>query len=279
MSLVIDTSGFDCELEIDVYESESELQIADDSQIESTQEQPLVQSELEDSDPPSFPPTAAALEQSNDDDDADDFKSKIWNAEMRCRGKEAIVEDLKEQLKCAKADYEESISALRKLANWGNEPVPSIGTQALISEPEETEPDEVKAVEKGSEPDESWRSNSLIELLKSAEISGMGEKKLEALSEICQTFGDFEDLRTKASLEAVHLKEVLPSGFGEKITDQIEEAYFSAIKLPFRSEQSYNQESETEQALIDEIGPDYETKPIDHETKHVDSKTINLDDL
>lgn len=279
MSVVIDTSNFDCELESEEYlfESSTELDATQEAEGEfeeaDHETEPETETALAEINPPDDPPHTF-IQRPDDSDDRDDFRTSIWNAEMRCRGKEAIVEDLKEQLKFAKADYEDSIAALRKLANWGNEPVHSISVQPAISEPDKVDPEEVKAIEQEPEPDESWRANSLIELLKSSEISGMGDKKLDSLADICKTFGDFEDLRTKASLEGVHLKEVLPSGFGEKITDQIEEVYFAAINNPLsRSEQSYNQKPEDLEDKPEELAAKSE------ELTQPEFVTTNLDDL
>lgn len=272
MSVVIDTSDLDLEIESEEYLSEPSAKpenanAGQDSQelIESSETQP----ELEDSDPPSFPPMTTALDESGDD--GDDFKSQIWNAEMRCRGKEAIVEDLKEQLKFAKADYEDSVAALRKLATWGRDPVVN-QAKLEVSEPNEPE----------AEPpaDESWKTHSLIDLLKSSEIDGLGKKKLDALADICKTFGDFEDLRTRASLDGVHLKEVLPTGFGEKITDQIEEVYFLATKkissqpIPDREYKSEELDSKPDEELPVIIESVCESNPV-----VTTSKPIDLDDL
>jgi hypothetical protein len=228
MSVVIDTSDLDMETELYSDAPESELPDAAASDDQPKELQP----ELDDVDPPAPP---AAIDQSEDGDDEDDFRSKIWNAEMRCRGKEAIVEDLKEQLKFAKADYDDSVAALRKLATWGKDTSkdasPNTDGEDDVAQTElDTNNDSLDAQPPAESYDESWKSHSLIEMIKSADIAGLGEKKLDALADVCQTFGDFEALRTKASLDGVHLKEVLPTGFGEKITDQIEEAYFSAIK-------------------------------------------------
>jgi hypothetical protein len=155
--------------------------------------------------------------------DEEDFRIIIWNAEMRCRGREAVVEDLKEQLKDAKSAYEDAVTALRKLASEsGGQPLP------LFDAPKQAEPTSEAAPESeavATEADDSWRQRNFIEFIQGAGIDGLGKKKIDALSEVIQTFGDFEDLRTKASIEHLHLSKLLPSGFGEKVTDQIEEAY------------------------------------------------------
>ena len=290
MSLVIDTSDMDLEMESTGITPEQESEPIAYQEAEPETESPAEETtqSADDADEaiPADEPVTAELE---DESESDDFRTNIWNAEMRCRGKEAIVEDLKEQLKFAKADYEDSVSALRKLATWGNkpkvEPVRNADPELTGTHPE-SNPNPT-----GTQPehDESWRESSFVELLKTAEISGMGDKKLEALCDICKTFGDFQDLRTKASLEGVHLKEVLPTGFGEKITDQIEEAYFAAIKnLPSRSEETYSQAVEANQEPEPQPEP-AEVEPeeieieievdLDPEPEPETETTIDLDDL
>lgn len=220
MSVVIDTSGFDVESEVEACKVEVE------SQEPSQESEPIEQPEESSVESSASPTTPAYVEE----DDNADFRAKIWNAEMRCRGKEAIVEDLKEQLKFAKADYDDAVSALRKLATDGNKPMPLFDHAKKASESEvvETVADETQ--------DESWREQSLGELLKSAEIKGLGQKKLEALTDLYPTFGHFQDLRVSASLEGKTLKEVLPEGFGEKITDQIDEVFLNAMTSPLKTE-------------------------------------------
>jgi hypothetical protein len=280
MSLVIDTSDMDLEMEDTGITPEQVSEPIADQEAETEMAEAAVEIE---------PEPEPVKEDSEDEPESDDFRTNIWNAEMRCRGKEAIVEDLKEQLKFAKADYEDSVSALRKLATWGNKPkVEPVRT--ADPEPTGTNPESIPNPT-GTQPehDESWRQSSFVDLLKTAEISGMGDKKLESLCDICKTFGDFEDLRTKASLDGVHLKEVLPTGFGEKITDQIEEAYFAAIKnLPSRSEDTYSQAVESEpEELSSEPEELEEDKPeeleievdLDPEPEPETETTIDLDDL
>jgi hypothetical protein len=219
MSVVIDTNGF-CESETQVDETQIELNIVDDTQTEPVE---VAEPVLEE------PAPAAAVVYEEEDDNAD-FRSRIWNAEMRCRGKEAIVEDLKEQLKFAKSDYDDAVSALRKLATDGNKPMP------LFNHAKKVEA-EVETVETVADPtqDESWRAKPLLSIFQMGVIKGLGQKKLESLTDLYPTFGHFQDLRISASLEGKPLKEVLPEGFGQKITDQIEEVFLNAISNPLKS--------------------------------------------
>lgn len=247
MSVVIDTSGvgFDCESKTEVDETQNELHVVDESQSEPSVL--IVEPELKDRamallDQGSTEPASSPIAYEEEDDNAD-FRAKIWNAEMRCRGKEAIVEDLKEQLKFAKADYDDAVSALRKLATEGNKPMP-LFDHAKKAEVVETVADETQ--------DESWREQSLGELLKSAEIKGLGQKKLESLTDLYPTFGHFQDLRISASLEGKPLKEVLPEGFGEKITDQIEEVFLNAMMNPLKEQAKIDLEEEARDQELEE---------------------------
>ena len=80
-----------------------------------------------------------------------------------------------------------------------------------------------------SDPDQHWKELSFPSFLQTCDIAGLGQKKLDAISDSVSTFGDFEELRTKASVAHCHLAELLPQGFGTKITDQIEELYLNEV--------------------------------------------------
>ena len=70
---------------------------------------------------------------------------------------------------------------------------------------------------------------SFAEFLDKAQVEGMGPSKRDALLEIVQTYGEFQELRVKASLDGIPLRDALPKGFGEAITDRLEEAFLNAI--------------------------------------------------
>lgn len=161
-----------------------------------------------------------------EEDDADsehDLLIEIWNAEMRCRGKEAVVEDLKEQLKDAKAEYEDSVVALRKLCSRTSQPMPLFDKPKAASKAEEPEYEDLP-------PDhEPWMDLSFADFLDKVQIEGMGPSKRDALLDMVKTFGEFQELRVKASLDGIPLRDALPKGFGEAITDRLEEAFLNAI--------------------------------------------------
>jgi hypothetical protein len=203
-----------------VLDTEQYEDVVDDLANDSAEEQSVAESdEPQPSDAPEDEQPA-----DNDADAKQDVLNQIWNAEMRCRGKEAIIEDLKEQLKEAKAQYERSINELRKLASDGISPLPLFDTQKN-SNPQ--------AADHAEEPvDDSWRLRPFSELFNEVEIKGLGNMKRDAFCDAISTFGDFEDLRTAASKDGCHISHLLPTGFGNAIADQIEEAYLTAITAP-----------------------------------------------
>jgi hypothetical protein len=261
MSVVIDTNvDFGSEVESEI------------SQMEPTVL--LVEPELKDKaiallEEGSVEPVATPTAVYEEEDDNADFRARIWNAEMRCRGKEAIVEDLKEQLKFAKADYDDAVSALRKLATDGNKPMPLFDHAKKV----EAEAEAVQPVEK---EDDSWRAWPLFDLLNSSDIDikGLGKKKIEALTDLYPTFGHFQDLRISASLEGKPLKEVLPEGFGQKIADQIEEVFLNAMMSPLKAQAKIDLEEEArDQELEESI-----TKSDEPVWEDVDA-SVDLEDL
>jgi hypothetical protein len=205
----------------------------------------------EDVAPPAEPEPAAAASYDQD------FRIRIWNAEMKCRGREAVVEDLKEQLKAAKSDYEDAVDELRRLANDAYRPMPLFDNQEKAGEA--FDPGEAM-----DQPlDESWRSRNFVEFIRDRGISGLGQKKLDALAEAVPTFGDFEDLRTRASKENSHLSKLMPDGFGPKVTDEIEEEYLQS---------QWNDSVQGDDLPeVDDSEPDFDEDPIEPEDVDLDS--------
>jgi hypothetical protein len=234
---VIQTWGEE-EVESEVPQAEVEAAEAFESAFEAESE-PEAEA---DSDDPNDPPGDDTLEASESEPEPepetkpetnqvvdshrgrDDLLIQIWNAELRCRGTEAFIEDLKEQLKDAKDAHEKAIENLRELASKSHHPMPLFDQpkSEKLEQPGDVDPELSESVE---EEDNSWRDRDFIEFIKSKEIGGLGPKKIEALSEIVKTFGEFQDLRERASLEHVHLSKLLPDGFGPKVTDEIDNAF------------------------------------------------------
>ena len=143
--------------------------------------------------------------------DEDDFRARIWNAETECRKKELMVELAKEDLKEAKAAYDDAVDRLRKLAREATQP--TLFEMAGNSKP----------------VDESWKERDFHEWLDDVDIDGLGDTKREALRDAnIDTFGDFEQLRVEAAKTVQHLSKLLPKGFGKPVTDEIEKAFLAA---------------------------------------------------
>jgi hypothetical protein len=149
-------------------------------------------------------------EAESDDDGEQDFRARIWNAETECRKKELMVELAKEDLKEAKAAYDDAVDRLRKLAR------------------EATQPTLFEMAGSGKPADESWKERDFHEWLDDVEIDGLGDTKREALKDAnIDTFGDFEQLRVEAAKTVQHLSKLLPKGFGKPVTDEIEKAFLA----------------------------------------------------
>lgn len=163
-----------------------------------------------------------STDKSSDGSEDDDFRARVWNAEQECRRREITVELLKGDLKAAKEEYDSAVERLRRIASEGSQPnLPIFGSQNKEDEPL-------------PEPSEAWRDRPFMPWLETKSgIRGVGVKKKDALYEVVQTFGDFEDLRVKAQEEGKHLSELLPKGFGEEVTDAIVNAFLVAKDEPY----------------------------------------------
>lgn len=170
--------------------------------------------------------------------ESDDLLAQIWNAERECRQREANVELLKEQIKEAKALLEQAVIALRQVcSNPGSQrssaPARSrTQTAAVVAAPSvgtETPPGPEGKSETEAEPDQSWRDVPLTELF-AEPIKGIGQKKKEALIELCPTIGAFEDLRARVGKDAATLSELLPDRLGPDAASELEERVLDWLK-------------------------------------------------
>lgn len=186
--------------------------------------------------------TQVAQEQSGRSDEAD-LLDQIWNAERDCRKAESRVELLKEELKEAKSQYEQSMLRLREIINENSgcfhnssrtikvevEPyrVPEIKDWTAPADISLVPSfDEPQAVEE--QPPTAWRAVPLSELLREP-IKGLGAKKQEALIDLCPTLGDLEDLRARVGREAAQFHELLPKGIGLETASTIEDRLLTWI--------------------------------------------------
>lgn len=133
--------------------------------------------------------------------------------------------ELENELKDIKADEKAALRNLRNLIKRGpNYPQPKSKIDEAVAtagEPSAIQVDDASA-------DMTWRELSLAPLL--GGIKGLGNKKLDALLDLCPTIGQWEEMRAKAGVAHKPVSDVLPKGIGGSITDEIEERVYLAIK-------------------------------------------------
>lgn len=166
-----------------------------------------------------------------------DLLDQIWNAERDCRKAESRVELLKEELKEAKSQYEQSMLRLREIINENSgcfhnssrsvkvvaDPVyPSYDGTPAVSDETKPASDETITAEPETTNPLAWRAVSLSELFREP-IKGLGAKKQEALIDLCPTLGDLEDLRATVGRAASQFHELLPKGIGLETASTIED--------------------------------------------------------
>jgi hypothetical protein len=156
--------------------------------------------------------------------DEENFRATIRNAEMQCREKETEVEDAKERLKAAKSDYDDAVAHLRQIASEWSRPLPLFDHASAAATPPKLASPTVLSTMGSSD---QWRKRSFPGFLEQSDIAGLGRKKIDAINDAVPTFGHFADLREQADRVNCHLAELMPQGFGTKITDQIEEAFLN----------------------------------------------------
>lgn len=161
-------------------------------------------------------PSEATEATGEDDNGETDFRARIWNAETECRKKELMVELAKEDLKEAKAAYDDAVDRLRKLAREATQPTLFSLSSKPTGEPQQA-------------VDESWKEREICQWIDELEIDGFGETKREALKDLVETFGDFDCIRAEARKTHVHLSELMPKGIGKGLADAIEEAYLKEV--------------------------------------------------
>ncbi len=177
--------------------------------------------------------------------EASDIVSQIWNAELVIRSRESVIEELKEDLKDARASYDKAIQDLRTIAQKSHEEHP------LFDKPVSEQP--VEEIEE-PEPSTDWRLEPISVLLEPP-IAGMGPKKVTALTDVISNLGDFEDLRARVGKDADTLAKLLPKGFGEKMVSELEDRQLDFIanfqnKKP--SEESEAVSNDEDENLTDE---------------------------
>jgi len=203
-------------------ETESETTVAVEEQPVSEQkatEQPVSESPPVEEQPVESPPEPPVATRTASDDTLD----QMWNIELVIRDKEAVLEELKEETKEVKKSLEESVIELRRLLQSSHE------EQPLFDKPVVNNPTgDSHGGQSQVAPVTGWETESIKVLLTPA-IPGMGKKKAESLLDEVPTLGDFEKLRSQVGRDADHLSKLLPKGFGEKLTDDLEERQLQFI--------------------------------------------------
>ena len=168
----------------------------------------------------------------NDDDgdpltDAQNRLIKIENAGRYVRQQESLVEGAKEDLKSAKANYDQAVARLRNLceaeSNDADRPLINglkDGEIALVGVSDDDE---------SSDVDQSWQSLAIETLWQADEIKGFGTAKRAAIIDEVTTLGEFQKLTQQVGKDCQHLKELLPQGCGEKLADELENRFLEFV--------------------------------------------------
>lgn len=150
--------------------------------------------------------------------EAEDQLNKIQNQLLVVREKEADVDDVKKQLKFAKADYENAVELLLQLAQASK----NDEDRPLFNQNNANEEDSDGNVDR-------WEDQTIDNLWESGPIKGLGDAKLESLVDECPKLGDFEKLRVEAGNENVHLSTKLPKGIGDAMADELEKRHLDLV--------------------------------------------------
>lgn len=146
-----------------------------------------------------------------------DTLAELREVEQQCGELELRIASIKEDLKEHKKEYDAACIRLRRLVRTLTEDLP------LFDRPQAAEATTAEEVDPISDDTDSWRAVP-IEELRLDQVKSFGAKKREALYALCPTIGALEDLRAEASSQHKQFADVLPDGFGQKITDEIENA-------------------------------------------------------
>lgn len=148
--------------------------------------------------------------------------SKIRTAELEVCQKERAVDDLKEDLKVAKAEFDLAVSKMRALVR-ANE---NDKNRPLLHGLDDNEDDANNPPTPPTDPN-AWKSIPITDWLASFDTKGFGGKKKEAFTDQFAVLLDFEDKRVEAARSKTHLCHKLPKGIGERLADEIEESFLN----------------------------------------------------
>lgn len=145
-----------------------------------------------------------------------DCSRLIEETESEIDGYQDAIKEAKEVLKGQQALLNRYSSQLADILD--GHPLPKNPAAAIETPSSVPGPGEVAVL--GVINDEDWRNYLTSDLLKG--VTGLGPKKLDAITELAPTAGQLEDLRGQASMAYKTFKEVLPKGCGDNVADAIE---------------------------------------------------------
>lgn len=186
-----------------VGESQTDLSIVDDSQIDLSAEQPAAEETL-----------------------ADRLwwdKCEVLESISRCS---EIIETVSGRIDGYKSRIKSDSEILKgeqaQLAMYSSQLRDILAGRPLPKNPN-ADATGATGKESDKQPSDSsnWRDASTRELIK--DIKGMGPQKLDRICSLAPTVGQLEDLRGQASVECEPFKSVLPKGCGEELASAIEE--------------------------------------------------------
>ncbi len=175
--------------------------------------------------------TAEAPEQTAEADqvsqaDSDDERRFWLRVEVigKIRDCSRLIEETEEEIGEYQASIKEAKELLKGqqalLARYSSQLADIVDGKPLPKNPNAPE----SASDDGDEAapaDGDWRSTPTDKLL--ANVPGLGKRKMDLLLEVAPTAGKLESLRGEASMAHKRFKEVLPNGFGETLTDLMED--------------------------------------------------------
>lgn len=145
---------------------------------------------------------------------------KIQNQLLVVREKESVVDELKDDLKTAKASYENAVEQLLHLAQASK----NDENRPLFDQPKED-----AGCNPEAQSEDAWKTQPIETLWADEPIKGLGAKKLEDLIDHCPTLNDLEILRVEAGNNSANLSTVLPKGIGDAMADEIEKRHLDFV--------------------------------------------------
>lgn len=161
------------------------------------------------------------------EEDSDDERRFWLRVEVigKIRDCTRLIEDMEEEIGGYQASIKEAKELLKGqqalLARYSSQLADIVDGKPLPKDPNAPEQASDAEVDEAAPEDGDWRSTPTDKLLK--DLPGLGKRKMELLLEVAPNAGKLESLRGEASMAHKRFKEVLPNGFGETLTDLMED--------------------------------------------------------